>query len=296
MRSISVVTLFLGALASMAFGAPNLRYSNLDQTGVRLVTPDSIAFLPLLHSRVNESAMAPLHSLLPYTVIVKNESQRAVAAITLIWSYKNKQGRPITNTTVHFTLAADHRQMLRVGDMWILTPVHAVNQAVQTGRFSMIAMADPRLQQTLLTDFAAQADIGISLDCLVFEDGELIGPDRALTAAYLNGKLRARKEIDEAVRNLSSDGLRAFLAQNSALGLPPLSVAPASSPVPATYEENWYRRTLKETCAHYLALIKGRPSGDVGSFQTDAQAQPPMALIPAIRRLHTRIADARSAG
>jgi len=276
----------IGLLCGVVGGAsadPRIHYSRPDQGSLRLITPDSPEFLSALRGRADSQALAALGPFLPFSVIVKNEDQRSVAAVVVIWSQKNARGEPITNTVVNYTLAGEPRTMLRVEDFWVITPVQALNQAIQSKRFDMIGAANPARQKTILQQYPAQTDIGISLDSIVFEDGELVGPDTAMTATAMNGEIRAHKAVDLALRGMSSDELRQFLVSSSSLELEALKPPPISSPAYSVYEDHCYRRVLRGLSRALLMAANAR-SGDVAGLQAEARSKPATAYIPEVRR------------
>jgi hypothetical protein len=279
----SALLAMLSGMINMAFGAPKMRYLQ-PGGGVRLIAPDSPEFSALLRELLTADAIAAVQPLLPYSVIVKNEGQKSVVAIEMIWSHENQRGMVVSKSFRQYTLFTTDPARIQPGDARVCTPVLGLNLALVAKRFNMISKADPQQQREYAELFPTLSDITVSLDCVVFDDGQIIGPDTAMTMSFMNGTLRASREALSAMQGSSPEEFKQFLDKGAALqfaNVPPPPVRPISA---SEFEEYSYKSTMKLYCTTHLAGI-GLRFPDVASFQRTWRSQPVPSFVPELKRV-----------
>jgi hypothetical protein len=82
---------------------------------------------------VDPGAISSLSPILPYAVIVSNESAQAITALTVQYSLKNPAGKPITFRTTLSTLNRAREQMLLPGEFALFVPAQKLCAKLRNG-------------------------------------------------------------------------------------------------------------------------------------------------------------------
>ena len=196
-------------------GQPTITYSGPANTGARLIAPGSEEFgrdLPQLTRGVTDKLF---ESTLPYSVIVKNDGPRYIAALTVLYRLKDASG--IANHKFYLgSLISLRSQLMPPGQARLIGPVMSIYTGVNHGRYSGLDLGSTAVQQNVQRDVdlcANQDQIQISLDAVIFEDGEFIGADESKTFRAATAELRALGELRAAAAQKNGFEMRKHLEQ-----------------------------------------------------------------------------------
>ena len=132
-------------------------------------------------SSLNASALAPL---LPYSVVIRNNSSKSVIAYTVSWISKNTSGK--TNS--------DYRTVCDANSFKGIAP-----QSEELVTIIGPPLADnPQLSTDVsqqIEAFQAWDSVTISLDAVMFEDGTTKGSDPSQSLAQIRGRIRAEHDL-----------------------------------------------------------------------------------------------------
>ena len=251
-----------------------LSVCGLDADGVLLISPlnphfDAIA-RPLIGSRANR-----ILRMKPMLVVVENAAARRVVAISLTWRIRKHVGGLIARTNSIFPhvvcgdqAVARQRPGIRPGEH------HVVASSCVVEGVDDIPENDGWIEDFVRERDAAVEDalhVGIELDAIIFEDGELIGPDEdgwlsGLFSAYVSEKQQWYREILDALDRGKS-------------------VDEAYAPVRAFQEETMRRMMSgdRDHLRHADSLWKTQAAADAAAWRRHyADAEIP-ALLESIR-------------
>jgi hypothetical protein len=210
-----IFTILFG-MAYSSFGRPVISYSGLTESGIRILTPETQEFRDELQALTAGSSHPLLDETLPYSVIVKNTSTRFIATIVVIYNIKNSEGNPVDHTFALSSLYRHRARLMAPGESRLVGPVpflyETVNRRQLAGALPLDNAANENVQQRL-RNYTNQQSIHVTLDSVVFEDGELIGPDKANMLGVLNSWIRAEQELREAVGTKNGVELKLFLEE-----------------------------------------------------------------------------------
>ena len=171
----------------MSASAPRVTVSSLDAYKVVL--------LPWSHpdfARALKPGMArEFEALLPYTAVIKNDSDREVIAYSVLWNCVGVDGRVTTGAR-----AVDTFSILQRGANFLphSTEVVSLQLCLEAGA-SQVDMATKVSMGRLVDVFSQQISIDISLDAVLFDDGSAIGSDRAGWIPRWKAWLDAEREV-----------------------------------------------------------------------------------------------------
>jgi hypothetical protein len=178
---------------------------------LEIISPSSPQFESLVEKivpdRIGRDVIRPA---LPYSVIIRNNGDRRVRAIVVRYSFfpsATKQ-EPAAGTLMQ---SYPKGQFAR-GAAELFTPAGAVRQVNRpSGPAYEVALRH-------LAEVRKSPSIRVSLDAIIFEDGELVGPDEADTFRYLvreGVQLRGLLREIQSMENQSDEVLLARLSSVS---------------------------------------------------------------------------------
>lgn len=189
---------------------PTFTVTDLAIHGVRLIGANSSAFSQLLQQRVDPQSLTALSPILPYGVIVANDSQLAIGAVTVIYSLKNAAGMPITHRRTLRAWNNQRSRMLLPGEYAFFVPFGGLSAKLRSGPTKMLTTGTFSWPERSL--YASQTDITISIDVAVFENGVAVGPDKGNTVDRINAFVAADRDIGTAILARSGDTLKTYLS------------------------------------------------------------------------------------
>jgi len=174
------------------FAAPSLAQTNLEVlpspiSGIELIGPSQAGFEGIVEKLVpGPGSRTALEPVLPYSVAVHNSAERTVVCYTIRFDY-SANGRPAASV-----LTRDYRtsEPKLVGAVFhLIAPLGAVTQAIATGGSPLLPQ-DPSYPALMkrIHDLRQSPRVVASLDSVVYEGGEFVGPDVSGSFESINAK------------------------------------------------------------------------------------------------------------
>ena len=198
-------------------------HNPLESEGLTVLRYESPEFMPTLKAMLSPEAITAGEPLLPRAVILVNNTGRYIWGFTVIYTYPEKiapSGSPWRNQISPSPgWAGDRSRFFAPGAKYLMTPV---------GEFAAEMEADgrrrlqPPLDDLDVLDRLMATEAGIhdpqrrtfdlSIDSIIYEDGILVGPDRANRMDDVNQVIGKEREFVETVQPLRGHDLEAKLA------------------------------------------------------------------------------------
>ena len=183
--------------------------------GLTLIDATAPSFKDELRQLVTPEDMVKISLILPYSVIVANDTGRYIYGFTVIYKYPDRltpDGVPwqhrISRTA---PTPNDLKYMLSPGDRYLMTPVsdlNAVRDASGKQTHSLHLDDDmDRIIQVFAKDLAKER-CELSVDSIIFDDGTLVGPDTAGRMAKINSRIKGEADLVIAIKDLHGNELR----------------------------------------------------------------------------------------
>lgn len=251
MRVFAICGLLLAVVAMNA--APIITYTGLPGTGIELLLPSSPEFTAALTASQGADAVARYQPVLPYTVIVKNNTTESLWVVAVRTCQKEAGGRVICSDGAMTTSPLSSMSSLGPGAMVALSPYGPLTRVLNPSAPPNLATKATSLMRSpedTVESLARQPEVDITLDCVVFADGGVIGPDEGHHMDELIGSARARSALYSDLMNLSGDAAREYLSRI------------ADAPMPewrreeADWQAAWYERERWFLAKSLLNLLK----------------------------------------
>jgi hypothetical protein len=159
--------------------AQTIGYDLLKITGVTLSPADANT----VRASFAQAPRAELTSLLPYSVVLRNNSQYAIVAYTLHLSFVDQLGKVSGQNRMYYNLESKSNGMeIEPGSSRLITPIDSLSP-------SKVAGTGPSSSSTaeLTSQIAGQKSVTVSLDLLVLDTGQVFGKDEFGTLSFLQG-------------------------------------------------------------------------------------------------------------
>jgi hypothetical protein len=178
--------------------------------GITLTSPDDQEFDSLIRSLFKGNLEELLRSK-PFLVIVSNHSARTIVAYTMEWTVEQNTTQ-VTLCQYKYPDAVGGAVQLRGNEIRSAEQKIVANGIeIYCGRWGTEPIDECYLRQ--LADWSGRfvgADIRVTLDAVIFEDGELIGPDKSHLgehfAAYVNAKQDVYRSLVQGLDSGQSMG------------------------------------------------------------------------------------------
>lgn len=174
--------------------APSLTFNNFPGSQMELIPGSSPQFLQLLTSFCGPDAVEVLRPMLPYFVMVRNNSSSTVVQVTLRVNVRYDDGLVVPNT---YSLVIGGSGVAP-GESVLMTPISGLSLPIGE-------RASPPTLQNLdqLAEVVAQkigsyggtSEVSISLDSVIFSDNTVIGPDVAGKLNEKNSERRVKRQL-----------------------------------------------------------------------------------------------------
>lgn len=200
----------------MSYGGPVITYSGVNEAGVRLLDPQTNDFQDELRLLTAGASPDLLPDILPYSIIIKNGSARFIAALVVLYRVENPQRQPVLHNFFLGSTVLQRNRMLAPGQTRFVCPVPFLFEAANRGQLAYAPPPTDELRadaRRRLSRYTSQKAINISLDAVVFEDGEIVGRDESKTMATLNAWIRAESDIRSAAAVRDAAQVRAYLEE-----------------------------------------------------------------------------------
>jgi hypothetical protein len=172
--------------------AMKISVAPFSSAGIEIVPFGSPKFASLLNGMAPSGTVGVVQPLLPFSVIVNNNSQKTILGYTVVWAAVNADGEPYT----------DFRGLI---DYVSLKPVLVPQQASLAtilGPLEWLPLAQPSTTDVIKREFdrfESRASVTISLDAVLFQDGTTLGGDRFSTIADMRARIRAEYDLYSSV-------------------------------------------------------------------------------------------------
>jgi hypothetical protein len=191
---------FMSFLIMALFGqAPKQRItiSSLEQDGIVLLPPSH----PDFEAAFEPGRAKEYDELIPYTVVIKNNTDHAIIAYSVVWFCWDAGGRPAkpTRSVIGGPPLAPRQ-----------TRAVSFNMALEAGGRSWDTSTEAAVKQNLRM-LSKQTAVDIVLDAAVFDDGMAVGPDTEGWIARWSAQMDAEKEVFTAAVESSSGDLQSRL-------------------------------------------------------------------------------------
>jgi hypothetical protein len=175
--------------------------------GVELIGPSSPRFAPLADQFIGpEAKQSPLiASTLPLLVFANLTGSRKVVLFSVRYDFS------VDGTPRHHVHTQETRNGFVRGPQ-IVTPLGPITQAIRDGNTGRLVQGQSSHFRTLST-LTASPEIAVSLDGVVYDDGEFVGADRSETFLYLRQERAQVQAIAKEFRDIDSMTDQAILAR-----------------------------------------------------------------------------------
>lgn len=137
----------------------------------------------------------------PFCLLLTNGSPQSIVAAAFIWTLRDALGNPRTQyfRTDDFQ---GGRALLGPGEKALVVPHRIFPESrVVTERWAGFPPAAGDIAR-----MAGASNVAVSLDAVVFETGELIGPDQSNTAGFIAGQKMAAAFVSQTVLTMLAEG------------------------------------------------------------------------------------------
>jgi hypothetical protein len=186
----SGILIILISTTSMNAAGPSVTLSSLEEHGVVLVASSD----PDFAAGLNPGRSPDFDLILPYTAVIKNNTDREVIAYVVLWYCTATDGRTVTQTrnVANFAnLRPGAHLRPKTSELVSLLP------GVESGQ-----QWDGSTQR-LLDFYLSQKKILISLDAVLFDDGAAVGPDHSRWIEKWQAWLDAEQTVFSAAATAS---------------------------------------------------------------------------------------------
>jgi len=224
-RHVTIVFLCLTGLigASPLMATPEITTTDLPNHGLLLVGANDQRFGSLFSATAPPSAAQALQEMQPYSVILKNSTNRKLVAYALKWKYLSVDGSSSErisrftqvhefkdgNTSRSSTQSA--RQSIGAGEQRILGPFFNIG----AGWHGSIPGAAILARQ--VSELSGKVQVAVSLDAAIFEDGELCGPNSTALDVIVSATLAAQNDVYHEILNSNDAALQSLLPADTAI-------------------------------------------------------------------------------
>jgi hypothetical protein len=174
--------------------------------GFSIVLPDDPSYGSELQ-KLGLSGNPGVERLRPFSVVVKNTSQRTVVAFGIRWTKRDPAGNVATDDGMYMQPHA----LLDGGRVRYDRPLEGVIQPRASRLLTVAGMVQTiaeskNLSLHPLPDVSHWSIEKVELDSAVFDDGEAIGPDKLEVVKRLKARVDAQQDLLEEVSNRVANG------------------------------------------------------------------------------------------
>lgn len=172
--------------------------------GISITGPGSVEYGRAIESQSQLSTAASrelLSSVLPYSVLVSNLSTRTITYYVVRYDYRNSSG-----VQVNATVRTDRRgsgPTFSPRSNQFAFPIAGLADAVYGGSVSLSSPNAINAQSRILRSSSQSPEVVASLDAVVFDDGEFVGPDKSNGFTLLNSVASQMQALLEELRVLN---------------------------------------------------------------------------------------------
>jgi hypothetical protein len=192
--------------------SPTVNLQNFAGSQIELISGSSQQFTQLLIDFAGVNTVSVLKPLLPFSVIVKNNTGSTLESITLLFTLKDQGGGVVVDTGQYKVIGSG----VRPGEMVLMTPMSGLSKHM----LHLEGQTSPKLENTdlLASEVASKAkrylqraEVTISLDSVIFQDNTINGPDLAEKHSEMNSERRILREIAGELLNRAPEEQSKYL-------------------------------------------------------------------------------------
>jgi hypothetical protein len=217
---------------SLVSSPPKVIVSAFSNPEVQIIAPTSTDFQSLMNASAHPSVLGSLQPLLPYSVILRNNSTKSIIAYTVSWSSIDKSGRP----NIDYRTVCDAIQL-----KGLISP--------SSDSFVTIVGTPPSMGVAEVAEeekrFQSQGSITISLEAVMFEDGTTSGSDRSLSILQIKARIQSENDLFKSVLTRDSASVKPWLEALSAAVRPGSRLNLSTDPYPVWYQ--FYQARIAST-------------------------------------------------
>ncbi len=185
--------------------SPTVTIDALDANGVRLLPSAAPEFAQALDPQRDRQ----IDVLAPYSVLIKNDTDKAIIAYSVRWYVTDLLGKPNAHEVTIFDFSTFESSSN-------LPPHTSRLVSVLSGFGSRGLRWDAGVDQInqLMALFMRQTSIVIRLEAVLFKDGSAIGPDGNDWVPRWKAYIDAERDVYTAARHAPPADIRAFLSKS----------------------------------------------------------------------------------
>jgi hypothetical protein len=128
-------------------------------------------------------------------VVLENNTSHTIRAYTLRLTFVNSSGESGGRNRQFFNFEAKSNGMeIPVGSARLITALHSLATNMPVNKISSSLGGSSRASAELISVLRSQVAVVISIDLVVFDTGQVIGPNEGNTLSYLEGYLMGERE------------------------------------------------------------------------------------------------------
>jgi hypothetical protein len=196
--ALALCILTCGSITSIR-GGPNVNVRFAPSpTPYITITPANADNLP----GFDNSAVSKFH---PAAFILTNQSGRAIVGLAVRWVYVDQNGRQglLTHQSDSFSKANANAVISPRARLLVAPGVFLPESLAQSPHIGPPLEA---LDGRPVPDMATALEITVQIDSIIFEDGQVVGPNNSKLDAQIQGRNIAAGELAKQIRNAQSRG------------------------------------------------------------------------------------------
>jgi hypothetical protein len=182
--------------------AQTVSFKSLMFPGIRATRATEASVQSFVTSTVGATPPAEIARLLPYSLVLENNTTNTVSAYTLRLTFVDANGKSGSRNRQYFNFEPVSNGMeILPGTARLVTPINSLDTkgASDTSPHSESGDAT-EVRNLLAAQLHSQVAVVVSLDLIVLNTGQVVGPDEGNTLSYLQGYLAGEHESASLVR------------------------------------------------------------------------------------------------
>jgi hypothetical protein len=201
-----ILLLFVFTCAIMA-QTVTISMKPLDFPGLRVASATDPSVQGFVTSVLDGMDAPEVTNLLPYSLVLDNNTPQTIRAYTIRLAFVDANGQSGGSDRQYFNFESTSNGMeIPAGSSRLVSPLRslAINHRTSV---SIAGASTPSKANALVNRLRSQVAVVVSMDLVVFDSGQVIGPDEGNTLSYLNGYLMGEREAASLVHTALTRGL-----------------------------------------------------------------------------------------
>lgn len=145
-------------------------------------------------------AIAPFQ---PFSVVILNKANNDVVAVGLKWTIKDADGKEHEYPSyTYIYLSPRSASLARPGKKLLAAPNVFISESTAQASGMIGLVPDKRTMEP----WSHASEVGVKIDCIIFADGEIVGPDTIGVAQDIQDRKIAAAIVAKRVRESRSQG------------------------------------------------------------------------------------------